>query len=100
MLKTLTAAFVAASVLIAPIASTANAAQPAATPTTTTKVAKLKGHKRHFARHHTRIKFVKHVRGHKKIVVIKKARHGKIVKVIKHRHVAAKVVKAPKIRSN
>lgn len=101
MLKTLTAALVAASVLIAPIASTAEAAQPAArAPATTSKVVKLKSHKRHFARHHKRIKIVKHVRGHKKTVVIKKARHGKIVKVIKHRHVAAKVVKAPKTRTN
>ena len=68
--------------------------------TTTTKVVKVKSHKRHFARHHKRIKFVKHARHHNKFAVIKKARHGKIVKAHKHGHVAAKVVKAPKTRTN
>ena len=95
MLKTLTAALVAAGIAIAPIASTAQAAQPAAkTVTATTKVVKLKGHKRHFARHHTRIKAVKHVRGHK-VIVIKKT--AKPVKVHKRNHVA---VKSVKVRAN
>ena len=97
MLKTLTAVLIAAGIAIAPIASTAQAAQPATkTVTTTTKVVKLKGHKRHVARHHTRIKAVKHVRGHK-VIVIKKTRHGKIVKAHKRNHVA---VKAVKVRAN
>ena len=96
MLKILTAALVAAGIAIAPIASTAEAAQPATKTVTTTKVVKLKGHKRHFARHHTRIKAVKHVRGHK-VIVIKKTRHGKIVKAHKRNHVA---VKAVKVRAN
>ena len=97
MLKTLTAALVAASVLTAPIAATAETAPATKPATTTAKVVKVKGHERHFARHHhKRIKLVKHVRGHKKIVAIKKTRHGKIVKAHKHAHVAAKTVKTPK----
>lgn len=96
MFKTLTAALVAAGIAIAPIPSTAQAAQPATkTVTTTTKVVKLKGHKRHFARHHKRIKAVKHVRGHKAIAIKKT---GKIVKAHKRNHVAVKV--APKVRAN
>lgn len=97
MLKTLTAALVAASVLIAPIAASAETAPAAKPATTTTKVVKVKGHKRHFAGHHKHRKVVKHVRGHKKIVTIKKTRHGKIVRAHKHNHVAAKVVKTPKV---
>jgi hypothetical protein len=101
MFKTLTAALIAAGLAIAPLASTAQAAQPAmkAATTTTTKVVKLKGHKRHVAKHHKRAKVVKHV-GHKKTVVIKKTRYGKIVKAHKHNHVVAKVAKAPKVRAN
>ena len=96
MFKTLTAALVAAGIAIAPIASTAQAAQPAAkTVTTTTKVVKLKGHKRHLVRHHKRIKAVKHVRGHK-VMVIKKTRHGQI-KAHKRNYVA---VKSVKVRAN
>ena len=98
MLKTLTAALIAASVLVAPIASQANAAQPAAkSAATTTKVVKLKAHKRHFARHHNRVKFAKHARHHGKFAVIKKTRHGKVVKAHRHSHVVAK---APKTRTN
>jgi ferredoxin-NADP reductase len=96
MLKTLTAVLVAAGIAIAPIAS--QAAQPATkTVTTTTKVVKLKGHKRHVARHHTRIKAVKQVRGHKRIVVIKMTRDGKIVKAHKRHHAA---VRSMKVRAN
>ena len=95
MLKTLTAALVAAGIAIAPIAS-AEAAQPAVKTVTTTKVVKLKGHKRYFARHHTRIKAVKHVRG-RKVIVIKKTRHGKIATAHKRNHV---VVKPAKLRAN
>jgi Ni/Co efflux regulator RcnB len=94
MFKTLTAALVAASVLIAPLAASAETAPATKPVTTTTKVDKVKGHKRHFARHHKRIKVVKHVRGHKKIVAIKKTRHGKIVKAHKHAQVAVKAPKA------
>jgi hypothetical protein len=101
MLKTLTAALIAASVLIAPLATQANAAQPATkAATTTTKVVKLKSHKRHFARHHKRVKFAKHARHHGTFAAIKKTRHGKIVKAHRHAHVVAKVVKAPKTRTN
>jgi hypothetical protein len=100
MFKVLTAALVAASVLIAPIASTAQAAQPATkAPATTTKVVKLNAHKRHFARHHARVKLVKHVRGHK---VVKHVRgHKKMVRAHRHNHVVAKIVRpAPKVRTN
>ena len=93
MFKTLTAALVAAGIAIAPIAS--QAAQPAAKTVTVTKVVKLNGHKRHAARHHARIKTVKHVRGHK-VMVIKKTRHGQI-KAHKRSHV---VVKNVKLRAN
>ncbi len=89
MLKVLTAALVAAGIALAPVASTAQAAQPV-TKTVTTKVVTLKGHKRHAARHHARIKAVKHVRGHK-VIVIKKVRHGKIVKAHRRHHVAVKI---------
>jgi Ni/Co efflux regulator RcnB len=97
MLKTLSAALVAASVLLAPIAASAETAPATRPATTTTKVVKVKGHKHHVVRHHTRIKSAKHVRGHKKIVTIKKTRHGKIVKAHKHPHVAFKAVKSPKV---
>ena len=98
MLKTLAAALVAASVLIAPIAASAETA-PAAKPATatTTKVTKAKGHKHHVARHHKHRKVVKHTRGHNKTVAVKKTRHGKTVKAHQHSHVAAKTVKAPKV---
>jgi len=94
MLKTLAAALVAASVLIAPIAASAETAPAAKPAATTTKVVKVKGHKRHFARLHKHRKVVRHVRGHNKIVVIKKTRHGKIVKAHKRNHIVAKVAKA------
>lgn len=97
MLKTLAAALVAASVLIAPIAASAETAPAAKPATTTSKVVKVKGHKRHFARHHKHRKLVKHVRGHKHIAATKKIRHGKIVKAHKRNHVAAKAVKTPKV---
>src|SRR4051794_25986995 len=71
MLKTLTAALVAASVLIAPIAASAETAPATKPATTTTKVVKVKGHKRHFAGHHKHRKVVKHVHGHNKVTVIK-----------------------------
>src|SRR5882672_2144130 len=97
MLKTLTAALVAASVLIAPLATGASAAQPAAkAAVTTTKVVKMNGDKRHFARHHKRHKTVKHVRGHKKDLVIRTHRHGKSAKA----HMRAHIAVAPKTRAN
>ena len=107
MFKTLSAALIAASMLIAPMA--ANAAQPATTPAKVkivkTKTVKLvKTHKRHVAKHHARSKFVKHARHHNKFVSHK--RHGKLVKA--HRH-HGKIVKvtgiqkrtiAPKVRTS
>ena len=97
MLKTLAAALVAASVLIAPIAASAETA-PATNPATaTTKVVKAKGHKHHVARHHKHRKVVKHARGHNKTVAGKNTRYGKTVKAHKYNHVAAKTVKAPKV---
>ena len=96
MLKTLTAALVAAGIALAPVAS-AEAGQPAMkTVTTTTKVVTLKGHKRHVARHHARIKAVKHVRGHK-VIVIKKVRHGRFAMPHQRKHV---IVKSVRLRAN
>ena len=93
MFKTLSAALIAASMLIAPIA--ANAAQPAAAPATTTKTDKLvKTHKRHVVKHHARAKFAKHVRHHNKFVSHK--RHGKFVKAHKTHGKAVKVSKIQK----
>ena len=97
MFKTLAAALVAASVLIAPIAASAETAPAAKPATTTTKVVKVKGHKRHVARHHKHRKVVKHVRGHNKTMAINKTRHGRSVKAHTRNHVAAKTVKAPKV---
>lgn len=98
MLKTLTAVLVAAGIALAPITSTAQAAQPATkTVATTTKVVKLNGDKRHVARHHARIKAVKHVRGHKRIVAIKMTRDGKVVKAHRRHHAA---VRSAKVRAN
>jgi hypothetical protein len=90
MFKTLSAALIAASMLIAPVA--ANAAQPATAPATTTKTDSLvTPHKRHVVKHHARSKFAKHARHHNKFVSHK--RHGKFVKAhIRH----GKFVKAHK----
>jgi len=99
MFKTLSAALIAASMLIAPIA--ANAAQPAAAPATTTKTVKLaKKHKHRVVKHHARAKFAKHARHHNKFVSHKRhgkfvkahVRHGKIVKVGKtQKHATPKI---------
>lgn len=89
MFKTLTAALVAASVLIAPIASTANAAQPATKPAATAPVKMVKKTTRHAVKHHKRTKFAQHARHFKKHAF--KTRHGKIVKAHKRGHVIAKV---------
>ena len=90
MFKTLSAALIAASMLIAPIA--ANAAQPAAAPVTTAKTDRLvKTHKRHVVKHHARTKFAKHARHHTQFV--SHQRHGKFVKAhVRH----GKLVKAQK----
>lgn len=58
MLKTLTAALVAAGLAIAPIA-TAQASQPATKTVTITKTVTMNGHNRHPARHHMRFNAVK-----------------------------------------
>ena len=93
MFKTVSAALVAASLMFAPgLSAGANAAQGV---TTTKTVTVVKKGPRHVVRH-ARHKHVKFVRGHKKIVVIKKTRHGKIVKAHRHSH----VVKKPAIRAN
>ena len=91
MFKTLSAALIAASMLIAPIA--ANAAQPAAAPAT--KTVKLDNkHKRHAVKHHARIKFAKHARHHTKVVSHK--RHGKLVTAHKAHGKIVKVSKTQK----
>jgi len=102
MFKTLSAALIAANMLIAPIA--ANAAQPAAAPAktvNTTKTVKLaKKHKHRVVKHHARAKFAKHARHHNKFVSHKRhgkfvkahVRHGKIVKVGKtQKHATPKI---------
>jgi hypothetical protein len=85
MFKTLSAALIAASVMLAPMAVSANAAQ-AAKPVATKQVKMVKKHGRHVVRHHTRAKFVKQAR-HVKTFAHK--RHAKIVKTHKRAHVAA-----------
>ena len=98
MFKILTAAMVAASVAIAPMTVTANAAQPATKTAITTQSVKLvKHHRRHVVKHHGR-KHVKHVRHMKRHGL--QLRHGKLVRAHRHAHVAAKIVKAPRIRAN
>jgi Ni/Co efflux regulator RcnB len=84
MFKTLSAALIAASVMLAPMAVSANAA-PAAKPVATKQVM-VKKHARHVVRHHSRAKFVKQAR-HLKTFAHK--RHGKIVKAHKRAHVVA-----------
>lgn len=94
MFKTLSAALIAASVMLAPMASvTANAAQPATKTATTKQVKMVKKHKRYVVKHHKRGKFAKHTRQYKKHGL--KVRHGKIVKT----HKRASIV-APKVRAN
>ena len=93
MFKTLSAALIAASVVLAPMASvTANAAQPATKTVTTKQVKMVKKHKRHAMTHHKRGKFAKHTRYKNHGL---KVRHGKIVKA----HKRASIV-APKVRAN
>lgn len=89
MIKTVSAALVAASLLFAPgLVPSAAAAQGATViKTTTVKVVK-KGP--HFGVRHHRNRHVTFARGHKKFVVIKKTRHGKIVKVHRAPHVVTK----------
>ena len=96
MFKTLSAALIAASVLLAPMTSvTASAAQPAS-KTATVKPAKMvKTHARYVAKHHKRGKFVKHARHYKKHFAHK--RHMKIVKAHKRSHV---VTVKPRVRVN
>ena len=89
MLKVLSAALVAASVLIAPLA--ANAAQPATGAAMTHPVKTVK-HKRHVVKHSKPTKAVKHTRHHKKVA--KHTRHGKVVKAHKNSHVVAAKAKA------
>lgn len=93
MFKTLSAALIAASMLIAPMA--ANAAQPAAAAPATKTVKLVKTHKHHVVKHHARGKFAKHARHHNKFVSHK--RHGKLVKA--HRH-HGKIVKVTKIQKH
>lgn len=81
MFKAVSAALVAASLMFAPGLSASAAAAQGVTKTVTV----VKKGPRHVVRH-TRHKHVTFVRGHKKIVVIKKTRNGKIVKVHRHSH--------------
>src|SRR3954471_8391583 len=98
MLKTISAALVAASLLFAPgLAVSADAAQPATKPAASKTVKVVKHGKRHAVKHHRRHKHVKFVRGHKKIAAIKQTRHGKIVKAHRHSHV---VTAKPRVRAN
>ena len=93
MFKTLSAALIAASVMLAPMAS-ANAAQPAPKPAVTKPVKMVKTHKR-FVKHVKRGKFVKHARHYKKHFAHK--RTMKIVKAHKRAHV---VTVKPRVRAN
>jgi hypothetical protein len=93
MFKTVSAALVAASLMFAPGLSASAAAAQGVTTTKTVTVVK-KG-PRHVVRH-TRHKHVTFMRGHRKIVVIKKTRNGKIVKVHRHSHV---IVAKPRVRA-
>jgi hypothetical protein len=96
MFKTLSAALIAASVLIAPMAvATANAGQPAKSVTITTKTVKLVKHKRHAMTHHWRHQHVKHVRHFKKHSM--QTRRGKLVRTHRNAHV---VIVKPRVRAN
>lgn len=86
MFKTLSAALIAASVLLAPMAVPANAAQ-AATPVATKQVTLVKKHGRHVVRHYSRAKFAKHARHFRKHFAHK--RTVKIVKAHKRAHIVA-----------
>jgi hypothetical protein len=89
MIKTVSAALVAAGLLFAPgLAASASAAQGATVIRTTTVKVVKKGPR--FAVRHHRPRHVTFVRGHKKVVVIKRTRHGKIVRVHRHPHVVTK----------
>jgi hypothetical protein len=101
MLKTISAALVAASLMFAPgLAASADAAQGATRPAATKTVKVVKTGKRHVVKHHRRHKHVKNVR-HVKTYAIKRhakiVRHGKIVKAHKHSHV---VTTKPRVRAN
>lgn len=93
MFKTLSAALIAASVLLAPMTVSANAAQPAK-PVATKQVKMAKVHKRFVVRHHKRAKVVRHAR-HFKTFAHK--RHMASVKAHKRPHVVS--VK-PRSRAN
>lgn len=100
MLKTISAALVAASLMLAPgLAATADAAQPVAKPAAT-KTVKVVKHGKRVVKHHRRHKHVTNVRHVKKVAIKRNGkitRHGKIVKAHKHSHVVA--VK-PRVRAN
>jgi hypothetical protein len=90
MFKLLSAALVAASVLVAPLV--ASAAQPAHKVPAATHVLTFKHHhKRHVVKHR-RVKHAMHAR-----FIRKHVRHGRFIGG--HRHVA-KVVKTPRARMN
>ena len=93
MFKILSAALIAASVMLAPVAMPANAAQ-AAKPVATKQVKMVKKHGRHVVRHHSRARFVKHAR-HAKTFAHK--RHSKSVKAHKRAHIVAAKVR---VRAN
>lgn len=92
MLKTLSAALVAASLLIAPGLTVGADAAPRTGATT---VEMTKKPKRDVVKHHQRHKHVKYTRHYKKPML--KTRHGKIVKAHKRSHVVAKT---PRARAN
>ncbi len=89
MIKTVSAALVAASLLFVPsLAASANAAQRA-TVTKTTTVKVVKKAPRFGVRHH-RNRHVTVVRTPSKVVVIKRTRHGKVVKVHRAPHIVTR----------
>src|SRR5262245_11610692 len=100
MLKTISAALVAASLMFAPgLTASADAAQGATKPVATKTVKVVKKGKR-VVKHHRRHKHVKAARHFKKHAIKhhgKITRHGRIVKAHKHSHV---VTTKPRVRTN
>src|SRR5262245_61545314 len=95
MIKTVSAALVAASLMFAPgLAPSANAAQ-GATVIKTTTVRVVKAGPRHVFRHHRPHRHMTVLRTPKKVVVIRKTRHGTVVKVHRDSQV---VIRKPMVR--
>jgi hypothetical protein len=96
MIKTLTAALVAASLMVAPgFTAGANAAQPSGAKAATTTIKPVKVVKKHKVVKVKCHKHAKHVRHYNRHMTVK--RHGKIVKAHRHSHVVAA---KPRARAN